>query len=121
MPDHDDTQTTAEPDARRSSSRARRKRRALVFAAASVVAEGVMLRSSGYGFGGRVIVRCREGHLFSTIWIPAASVKAFRLGFWRVQRCPVGKHWSVVRPVKKSSLTAEQLRDASERRDIWLP
>src|SRR5215475_14255946 len=43
----------------------------------------------GYPAGGDVIVRCREGHLFTTIWIPFMSVKAIRFGPVRYQYCPV--------------------------------
>ncbi len=38
----------------------------------------------GYRFGRDVIVRCRDGHLFMTTWIPGASLKAIRLGLARV-------------------------------------
>jgi hypothetical protein len=71
--------------------------------------------------GGNVIVRCRAGHLFTTIWIPAASVKSLRLGLWRVQRCPVGRHWSLVTPVKEADLTEAERRFAREHHDIPLP
>jgi hypothetical protein len=71
--------------------------------------------------GGNVIVRCREGHLFTTIWIPGASVKALRLGRWRYQRCPVGNHWSLVTPVRESELTEEERELAHSHRDIRLP
>lgn len=43
-------------------------------------------------------VRCRAGHLFTTIWIPLASLKAARLGGQHFQRCPVGHHWTTVAP-----------------------
>src|ERR1700678_32038 len=59
----------------------------------------------GYSFGRNAFVRCRQGHLFTTVWIPGASVKALRLGFWRVQWCPVGRHVDLVRPVKPADLT----------------
>ena len=75
----------------------------------------------GYGPAGNVVVRCRQGHLFTTIWIPGASVKAARLGWWRFQRCPVGRHWSLVTPVKRSVLTEEEQRSADENRDIRIP
>jgi hypothetical protein len=68
-----------------------------------------------------VIVRCRDGHLFTTIWIPAASVKSLRLGPWRVQRCPVGNHWSLVTPVKRSELSDEELAFAAQHRDARVP
>jgi len=81
----------------------------------------VVLRRRGYSFGGHQIVRCRKGHLFTTIWIPGASLKAVRLGWWRFQRCPVGKHWSLVRPVKESSLSEEVLRAARATTDVRVP
>ena len=71
--------------------------------------------------GGNLIVRCRQGHLFTTLWIPAASVKSLRLGWWRFQYCPVGRHWSLVTPVREDSLTEEERRVARAQHDIWLP
>jgi len=44
-------------------------------------------------------VRCSAGHLFTTIWVPLASVKAVRLGTVRYQYCPVGHHWATVSPL----------------------
>ena len=67
---------------------------------AVLVVGTVLARRWGYsGIGGDTVVRCRESHVFTTIWIPGASLKAVRLGWARLQRCPVGKHWSVVTPV----------------------
>ena len=101
---------------------ARRKHvRHAVMVAAALLAETVPLWLRGYRFGGRVVVRCRNGHLFSTIWIPAASVKSLRLGPWRIQRCPVGRHWTVVTPVRRSTLSDEQLQAADGTRDTPLP
>ena len=68
-----------------------------------------------------VIVRCREGHLFTTIWIPVASLKSLRLGLWRFQRCPAGRHWSLVTPVKTSELSDDELASAREIRDLPIP
>lgn len=76
---------------------------------------------SGYGLGGEVIVRCRDGHLFRTLWIPGVSVKALRLGWWRVQRCPVGAHWTLVSPVARDALSAEQIATAQAAHDARLP
>ncbi|MGA2928514.1 MAG: hypothetical protein ABSG43_21485 [Solirubrobacteraceae bacterium] len=101
--------------------RGARKRRWLSIALLAVGAEIAILWSRGYGVSGNVVVRCRQGHLFSTIWIPAASVKSLRLGWWRVQRCPVGKHWSLVTPVNKADLSEEQRRSAAEHADIRIP
>jgi hypothetical protein len=95
--------------------------RRLLGLAISVLPEVIALRWRGYPPAGNVVVRCREGHLFTTIWVPGVSVKALRLGPWRVQRCPVGSHWSVVTPVRRSELTDEQNRAAAGTRDIRVP
>ena len=79
------------------------------------------MRARGYRTGGNVIVRCRSGHLFTTIWVPGVSLKSVRLLWWRFQRCPVGGHWSIVTPVRESELTEAERRQASERRDIRVP
>jgi hypothetical protein len=79
------------------------------------------LRRRGYPFGGDVVVRCRQGHLFTTIWVPLASLKAVRLGWWRFQRCPVGRHWSLVSPVRASELSEEQRLAAAAAKDVRIP
>ncbi len=98
----------------------RHVRRFLIIAAALLV-EILPLWRRGYGVGGNVIVRCRRGHLFTTLWLPGISVKAIRLGWWRLERCPVGRHWSLVTPVRRSDLTEDERRTAEETRDIRLP
>lgn len=50
--------------------------------------------------GGEVAVRCGRGHVFETFWSPLGSLTSIRLGSARFQRCPVGHHWSLVRPVR---------------------
>jgi hypothetical protein len=77
--------------------------------------------SIGFGPGGRVIVRCREGHLFTTVWIPGASFKAIRLGWVRLQRCPVGEHLTFVTPVRESDLTEQERRIAQRYDDGPVP
>ena len=96
-----------------------RRRRGVI--AATVLSEAIPLWLRGYTLGGNVVVRCRDGHLFTTLWIPGASVKALRLGPWRLQRCPVGDHWSVVTPVRRSDLSKRDKRIAGRRRDIRIP
>jgi len=71
--------------------------------------------------GGDLIVRCRQGHLFTTLWIPGVSFKSARLGPWRAQYCPVGHHWTIVTPVEEAKLSEEQLRAARLNRDIRIP
>ena len=79
-------------------------------------------RRMGYsGLGGNTIVRCSKGHLFTTIWVPGGSLKSIRLGFVRLQYCPVGKHWAVVKPVKESELTDREKQIASENKDTRIP
>lgn len=79
------------------------------------------MKLRGYRVGGNLVVRCRRGHLFTTLWLPGVSVKSIRFVWWRFQRCPVGRHWSVVTPVKESELTAAERRAAGEQRDVPLP
>lgn len=67
------------------------------------------------------MVRCRHGHLFTTIWIPAVSLKSLRLGWYRVQHCPVGQHWTVVTPVNETKLTDEERHLARGHHDIRVP
>ena len=81
----------------------------------------VVARRLGYKVGGNTIVRCRDGHLFTTVWIPGASLKAVRLGWYRFQRCPVGSHWTLVRPVKDCDLTDEAREAAEQVHDVRLP
>jgi len=81
----------------------------------------VLSRRRGYVLGTNTVVRCRNGHLFTTIWIPGVSLKSLRLGWWRYQKCPVGNHWTFVTPVRVSELTEEELRRAAEHRDVRIP
>ena len=83
--------------------------------------EAIPLWRRGYGLGGNVIVRCREGHLFTTIWIPGASLKSLRFGPRRFQRCPVGHHWSLVTLVRESDLSGRARRTARAHKDIRIP
>ncbi len=98
-----------------------KRRRVLVLVVAFYVVGTIVARRRGYNMGGNVVVRCRQGHLFTTIWVPGASVKAIRLGWARWQRCPVGSHWSLVTPVRVSELTDEERRFAQEHHDVRIP
>ncbi len=86
-----------------------------------VVGATLVARRLGYQIGGSVAVRCRKGHLFTTIWVPGVSLKAVRLGWVRLQRCPIGNHWSLVTPVKDADLTDEEKLTAAEHRDVPIP
>ena len=79
------------------------------------------MKLRGYPIGGNLVVRCRQGHLFTTIWIPSVSVKAIRLGWWRIQRCPVGRHWSIVVPVRESEISDDERQLARRAHDLRLP
>jgi hypothetical protein len=94
---------------------------AVVVLAMVAVRVGRMSRSRGYRFGRDVIVRCRDGHLFVTTWIPMMSVKAIRLGLVRIQRCPVGNHVTAVRLMRDEDLTPAELREASRHHDSGVP
>lgn len=102
------------------SSSSKRQRRGII-AVIAILAETLGVWSRSGRLGGNVVVRCRQGHLFTTLWIPALSVKSLRLGWWRVQRCPVGPHWSVVTPVRESDLSEPERRAARELHDVPLP
>jgi hypothetical protein len=99
----------------------RKRRRLWLLGIASVVAEPVAMKLRGYPIGGKLVVRCRKGHLFTTFWLPGVSLKAVRLGWWRYQRCPVGGHWSLITPVRPSELTDSERQEARSRSDIPLP
>jgi hypothetical protein len=98
------------------------KRKGPLVAVVAILLGGTLVaRRLGYKVGGNVVVKCRQGHLFTTIWIPGASLKAIRLGWARIQRCPVGKHWTLVSPVRDSDLTDEERRTAAKHRDVRIP
>lgn len=88
---------------------------------AVIVGMTVVGRLAGYRFGRNTVARCRQGHLFTTIWIPGVKLKAVDLLVARFQWCPVGRHWSLVVPVRDRDLTDEQRRDAAACRDVRLP
>jgi hypothetical protein len=93
----------------------------IVLAAGTIGAITVAGRALGYKFGLNTVVRCRDGHLFTTIWIPGVKLKAVDLGVARIQRCPVGDHWTLVTPVRERDLSRRQLKRARATRDVRLP
>jgi hypothetical protein len=97
-----------------------RRRKRLAIVAAAFLAESIPLWRHGY-VGGNVVVRCRQGHLFTTIWFPGASLKSLRLGSRRVQWCPVGRHWSLVELVRESDLSGRERRNARKHKDVRIP
>jgi hypothetical protein len=94
---------------------------AIVIFAVIAVRVARMSRMQRYRFGRDVIVRCRDGHLFMTTWIPAVSFKAIRLGLVRMQYCPVGDHFTAVRLMRDEDLTRAERAEASRHRDSGVP
>ncbi len=100
----------------------KKRHRALLIGLLMTAGEALFLRQrQGKLFGTDIVVRCHSGHLFSTIWIPGVSIKSLRLGPWRIQRCPVGAHWTVVTPVSLARLTEDEWRAALAEQDVRLP
>jgi hypothetical protein len=44
-----------------------------------------------------------------------------RLGRVRFQRCPIGRHWTLVQRVDVSTLTAEEIGAARSAHDVRVP
>jgi len=100
----------------------RRKPLRSVLLLSAVIAGGTLVaRRLGYKLGVNTIVRCRQGHLFTTIWIPGVKLKGLDLGVARFQWCPVGRHWTLVTPVRESDLTDEERSIAAEHHDTRIP
>ena len=93
----------------------------MLVVAAVAVGGTLIARRLGYQLGTNTVVRCREGHLFTTIWIPGIKLKELDLIVARVQRCPVGQHWSLVVPVRDADLTDADRQFAAEHHDIRIP
>ena len=96
---------------------------AIVIAAIVGAAIGARSRRalSGYRFGADVVVRCRDGHLYTTTWIPMMSVKSIRMGLVRYQYCPVGQHMTLVTLMKDEDLTPAERLEAARFHDSGLP
>lgn len=60
------------------------------------------------------IVRCKQGGLFETKWVPLASFKAVRLGSRRLQKCPVYRRWELVQQVDATTLSDEERAAAAQ-------
>jgi hypothetical protein len=89
---------------------------ALPIIAAVVILRIVVSKARGRpALGGKIVVRCSKGHVFTTTWSPLGSFTSIRLGAARFQRCPVGNHWSLVKPVSDSQLTDEDRRQLAAR------
>lgn len=105
----------------RSPGRRRVRIAAVLVGAVGIATEVIPLWRHGYHLGGTVTARCSRQHLFRTLWLPGASLKALRLGGRRFQRCPVDAHWGLVRLVREADLSEAERRLAREHRDLPLP
>lgn len=84
---------------------------ALPIIAVIVIVRVLVSKSRGRPtLAGKIVVRCSKGHIFTTTWSSLGSLTSIRLGFARFQRCPVGHHWGLVRPVSDSDLSDEDRR-----------
>ena len=102
-------------------SRARVTRWVLLGLLASGVSTAAA-RAAGYrGVGSWTLVRCHRGHHFTTLWIPFFSLQSVRLGPWRVQWCPVGRHLTLIHPVRDVTLDDEALAAARQTRSRPIP
>jgi len=73
--------------------------------AAAILGGLVYLQRSGIRRDGiEITVRCRAGHVFRTSWPSFVAAKAARMGGWRLQYCPIGRHWTFVRPTDPRDL-----------------
>ena len=95
--------------------------RRILLTVAGVAVWTLLARRLGYRLGANTVVRCRRGHLFTTIWIPGVKLKAIDLIVARVQWCPVGRHWSLVTPVREANLTAQERLQARGHHDVRIP
>jgi hypothetical protein len=95
--------------------------RALVLTVLVAAGGMVIARLLGYRLGFNTFVRCRRGHIFTTTWFPGIKLKAIDLGIARLQRCPIGKHWSLVTPVRESALSDDDRRYALQHHDVRIP
>lgn len=90
--------------------------------ALAVVVVALVVASRRRGAAGfERILRCRAGHVFTSTVVPGASIKAVRLWNVRFQRCPVGRHWTLVREVDEASLTPAELEAARSAHDLRVP
>jgi len=99
----------------------RTRGRRILLGIAAVVVWTLVARRLGYRLGANTVVRCRRGHLFTTIWIPGVKLKAIDLLVARVQWCPVGRHWSVDVPVREADLSVEDRLLAASQHDVRIP
>jgi hypothetical protein len=90
---------------------------ALPIIAAVVIVKVVVAKLKGRPpLGGNIVARCSKGHVFTTTWSSLGSLSSVRLGTARFQRCPVGHHWALFKPVNDADLTDEDRRAVQQNR-----
>ncbi len=104
-----------------STSKRKRWRSVAAVVVGGYVIGTIVAVRAGYLVGRDSFVRCRQGHLFTTTWIPGGSLKAIRLGLWRIQWCPVGRHVDLVRLVKPADLSESEREFALAHHDTLVP
>lgn len=98
---------------------------ALLLVLAGLIVAVLVLRAATARTGRRgdvvlgpdTVVRCAQGHVFMTAWVPLVSVKALRLGPVRIQPCPLCGRPVPVTPVPESELTPALVEEARRHRD----
>ncbi|WP_051939476.1 hypothetical protein [Phaeacidiphilus oryzae] len=67
------------------------------------------------------VMRCPDGHLFETPFLPMVSLKAVRTPGGRYQRCPVDGRWRLMDLQITSELSPEQRAEARRHRTTPIP
>lgn len=67
------------------------------------------------------VMRCVDGHLFETPFLPMLSLKAIRTPRGRIMRCPVDKHAGPVELMYTAELTPGQRQEARHNRTSPIP
>jgi hypothetical protein len=93
----------------------------IILVVAAVLAFGagaIIARRKTRAHLGRTAARCRQGHLFTTIWGVKGAHRVTDFGWMRLQRCPVDGRLTLVYPVDESTLTREEKKLAKQVQDI---
>ncbi len=67
------------------------------------------------------VMRCKQGHLFETPFLPLVSLKAVKLPQGRFQRCPVDGRWGICELQFTADLSEDELEQARQHRTSPLP
>ncbi|WP_034087224.1 hypothetical protein [Streptacidiphilus albus] len=67
------------------------------------------------------VMRCKDGHLFETPFLPMVSLKAVKLPRGRYQRCPVDGRWGICDLQFTAELSEDERDEAHRNRTSRLP